>query len=174
MLATLGERIAYHRKRCAMTQEQLAEKCSVTPQAVSKWENDLTSPDIGLLPRLAELFSVTCDELLGVERKAAVAVDPALVDVNMAILRIRVVTSQCTVYDDRPPEPRETSKIALNLPLSVAEAVLKGGLIPNTAALDAIDFKQIVALVKIGVVGKLAEIESGTDTEHTTVEIWVE
>ncbi len=173
MLRTLGERIAYHRKRCAMTQEQLAQKCSVTPQAVSKWENDLTAPDIGLLPRLAELFSVTCDELLGVERKAVVAVDPALVDLNTAVLRIRVVTT-FTVYDDRPPEQGETSKIALNLPLSVAEAVLKGGLIPNAAALNAIDFKQIVALVKEGVVGKLAEIESGSDVEHTTVEIWVE
>ncbi len=173
MLATLGERIAYHRKRCAMTQEQLAEKCSVTPQAVSKWENNLTSPDIGLLPRLAELFSVTCDELLGVERRAAVAVDPNLVDVNTAILRIRVVTSQCTVYDDRPPEPGETSKIALNLPLSVAEVVLKSGMI-NAAALEAIDFKQLISLVRAGVVGKLAEIESGSDTEHTTVEIWVE
>ncbi len=174
MLRTLGERIAYHRKRCAMTQEQLAQKCSVTPQAVSKWENDLTAPDIGLLPRLAELFSVTCDELLGVERKSAVAVDPVLVDLNTAVLRIRVVTTQFTVYDDRPPEQGETSKIALNLPLSVAEAVLKGGLIPNAAALNAIDFKQIVALVKEGVVGKLAEIESGSDAEHTTVEIWVE
>ncbi len=174
MLATLGERIAYHRKRCAMTQEQLAEKCSVTPQAVSKWENGLTAPDIGLIPRLAELFSVTCDELLGAERRAAVAVDPALVDVNMAVLRIRVVTTERTVYDDRPPEPGETSKIALNLPLSVAEAVLKGGLIPHAAALNAIDFKQIVALVKAGVVGKLAEVESDSDTEHTAVEIWVE
>ena len=78
--------------------------------------NGLTAPDIGLIPRLAELFSVTCDELLGAERRAAVAVDPALVDVNMAVLRIRVVTTERTVYDDRPPEPGETSKIALNLP----------------------------------------------------------
>lgn len=174
MLATLGERIAYYRKRSAMTQEQLAEKCSVTPQAVSKWENNLTAPDIGLLPRLAELFSVTCDELLGVERKSAAAVDPALVDVNTAILRVRLMTTQCTVYDDRPTEQGGTSKIALNLPLSVAEAVLKGGLVQGTAALEAIDFEQIVSLVKVGVVGKLAEIESGSDTEHTTVEIWVE
>ena len=49
---TLGQRIAYYRKRAGLTQEELAEKCSVTPQAVSKWENDISSPDISLLPTL--------------------------------------------------------------------------------------------------------------------------
>ena len=39
MLDTLDERIAFYRKKCGLTQEELAEKCSVTPQAVSKWEN---------------------------------------------------------------------------------------------------------------------------------------
>ena len=72
-MQTLGERITYYRKKNGMTQEQLAEKCSVTPQAVSKWENDLTAPDISLFPRLAELFSVSTDELLGVRKKPGIA-----------------------------------------------------------------------------------------------------
>ena len=67
---TLGQRIAYFRKQKGLTQEALAELCSVSAQAVSKWENDLTAPDISLLPRLAEIFSVTVDELLGAKKEA--------------------------------------------------------------------------------------------------------
>ena len=51
---TMGERIKHHRKRLGMTQEQLAERLRVSPQAVSKWENNLSCPDISLLPELAD------------------------------------------------------------------------------------------------------------------------
>lgn len=40
---TFGQRIAYYRKKAGLTQEELAEKCSVTPQAVSKWDNDISA-----------------------------------------------------------------------------------------------------------------------------------
>lgn len=64
---TLGKRIAALRKEKGMTQEQLAEKVGVSAQAVSKWENDVSCPDITLLPLLADLFGVSVDELLGVK-----------------------------------------------------------------------------------------------------------
>lgn len=62
---TLGKRILSHRKRLGLTQEQLAEKLGVTSQAVSKWENDQSCPDITVLPQLAEIFGISTDELLG-------------------------------------------------------------------------------------------------------------
>lgn len=62
---TLGERIKFHRKRIGLTQEQLAQRMGVSPQAVSKWENNLSCPDISVLPELANLFGITVDELLG-------------------------------------------------------------------------------------------------------------
>ena len=62
---TLGKRIVYYRKELGLTQEQLAEKLGVTAQAVSKWENDQSCPDITILPQLAEIFGVTTDALLG-------------------------------------------------------------------------------------------------------------
>lgn len=64
---TLGKRIAMLRKEKGLTQEQLAEKVGVSAQAVSKWENDVSCPDITLLPLLADLFDVSVDELLGVK-----------------------------------------------------------------------------------------------------------
>ena len=65
MEQTLGKRIAYHRKRKGLTQDMLAEKLGITAQAVSKWENDQSCPDITTLPKLAEIFGISIDELLG-------------------------------------------------------------------------------------------------------------
>lgn len=62
---SLGKRIMSLRKAAGMTQEQLAEKLGVTPQAVSKWENEVSCPDISLLPTLASIFGVSTDSLLG-------------------------------------------------------------------------------------------------------------
>ena len=62
---TLGKRIAYHRKRLGMTQEQLAQRVGVSAQAVSKWENNLSCHDITILPELASIFGISVDELLG-------------------------------------------------------------------------------------------------------------
>ena len=63
---TMGRRIAALRRQAGLTQEQVAERLGVTAQAVSKWENDVSCPDISLLPGLAELLGVSTDELLGV------------------------------------------------------------------------------------------------------------
>ncbi len=65
MEQTLGKRIVQHRKRLGLTQDQLAEKLGVTAQAVSKWENDQSCPDITMLPKLAQIFGITTDALLG-------------------------------------------------------------------------------------------------------------
>ena len=63
-LETLGRRIARLRLTKAATQERLARELSVSPQAVSKWENDINYPDISLLPQLAQFLGVSIDELL--------------------------------------------------------------------------------------------------------------
>lgn len=65
MKISIGERIAYYRKMNAMTQEELAGKLNISTQAVSKWEQKLSSPDIMLLPELASIFNISIDELFG-------------------------------------------------------------------------------------------------------------
>ena len=63
----LGEKIAYYRRLNTMTQEELARQLNVSAQAVSKWEQKITSPDIALLPEIAKLFNVSIDELFGMK-----------------------------------------------------------------------------------------------------------
>ncbi|MCL2672098.1 MAG: helix-turn-helix domain-containing protein [Clostridiales bacterium] len=64
---SMGKRIAALRRNKGLTQEQLAEKLGVSAQAVSKWENDVSCPDISALPLLADFLGVTTDELLGIK-----------------------------------------------------------------------------------------------------------
>ncbi len=64
---TLGIMISTLRKEKGMTQLELAEKMGVTDKAVSKWERELSFPDINSIPKLAEIFEVSVDELMQVK-----------------------------------------------------------------------------------------------------------
>ena len=68
--AKIGAFLAQLRKEKNMTQGQLSERLSVSPQAVSKWERGESSPDISLLPALASIYSLSVDEIVNGERKA--------------------------------------------------------------------------------------------------------
>ena len=64
----LNKNIAELRKAAGLTQEQLANQLGISYQAVSKWENSQSCPDVMLLPRLAEIFDISIDALFGIER----------------------------------------------------------------------------------------------------------
>ena len=63
---TMGMMIASRRKELSMTQVELADKMGVTDKAVSKWERDLSCPDVSSLPKLAEILGLSVDELMQV------------------------------------------------------------------------------------------------------------
>ena len=65
---TMGSFIAALRRASGMTQKELAERLNVSDKSVSRWERDDGAPDLALIPVLAEIFGVTCDELLRGER----------------------------------------------------------------------------------------------------------
>ena len=67
---TIGSFIAALRKANGMTQKELAERLNVSDKTVSRWERDDGAPDLSVIPALAEIFGVTCDELLRGERKS--------------------------------------------------------------------------------------------------------
>lgn len=64
MNKTMGQIITQYRKERGMTQKELAEHMNVTDKAVSKWERDLSCPDIHSVPKLAEVLGVSVDELM--------------------------------------------------------------------------------------------------------------
>lgn len=68
---TMGMMISALRKEQGMTQAELAAKMNVTDKAVSKWERDLSCPDVNALPRLAEIFDISVDELMQIKSSAA-------------------------------------------------------------------------------------------------------
>ncbi len=162
MQESFGTRFQRLRKETKLTQEDVAKHLNITAQAVSKWENDISAPDISALPALAELFHVTTDELLGKERAVVYVPPKEQKDFDRLMLRMRVLA------------PEDNAKINFNLPLALVRIFLQnGGTIPqigNNATLQSIDWGQILALVEQGVLGKLMEVES----DECTVEIWVE
>jgi len=163
---TLGKRIAALRKEKGMTQEELAEKLGVSPQAVSKWENGQSCPDISLLPRLAAIFGVTTDLLLTGEQETTPPVQmlppEKRKDINDMMLRILV-------------ESADGDKVRVNLPMALVQVAMDMGMelpqVNGNDALKNIDLGKILELVRHGAIGNLVEIESA---DGDTVKVFVE
>ena len=89
----ISEKIRSKRRERDLTQEELANILGVTKAAVSKWENEESYPDITMLPKIAQLFYITMDELFGytLEHKPLIIVNEyhfgfSLDDVDKKIL----------------------------------------------------------------------------------------
>ena len=165
MKKTLGERIAEKRKARGLKQDELAERLGVSAQAVSKWENDISCPDIMTLPQLAEILGCSIDELLtGKEeaREAVLVPDGERKDFDKLVLRIIV-------------NGADGERVRVNLPLPLIKVFLDSGISIASMGGDRlsglnIDWNAIVIMVEEGVIGKLVEV----DDEGDHVEIVVE
>lgn len=164
-MQTLGKKISQYRKMKGMTQEELAEKMNVSSQAVSKWENDLSIPDLPVLIELADCFNVSLDELVRQKENlnlVQVVEEPLRKPMNQMMFRI-VVNSH------------EGDKVRVNLPVTLIQAGIEMGMnmpeFNGKEVLKGIDLEQILRLVENGVMGKLVEVDSA-DGDH--VEIFVE
>lgn len=102
---TLGRRIARLRLAKTATQERLAKELNVSPQAVSKWENDINYPDISLLPDLARFLGVSVDELLS--GASASTQESASAQGNAAAQESAAVRSAAEVISVAADEPAE-------------------------------------------------------------------
>lgn len=96
-MKTIGENIAYFRKKSKLTQEELAEKLSVTSQAVSKWERDTSYPDINGMQALAKTLGVTVDELINGEQILPQINEAPKDQIDRRIVLIEVQANDTTV-----------------------------------------------------------------------------
>lgn len=108
---TLGAMIAHYRKLGDLTQRELAEQVGVSAQAVSRWEQGASYPDITLLPALAQLFNVSTDELFGrvIEREITYSLVPNLPWPDDDKLRVALYHGTKLVQTSTPEAKGETS-----------------------------------------------------------------
>lgn len=166
MDTTIGKRIAGLRKDKGLKQEDLAQMLGVSGQAVSKWENDQTCPDISLLPQLAKILGVTVDELLSGKQELAptIQVLPEEQRKNIKDMMLRIIVDSA-----------DGDKVRINLPIALIQVAIDCGMempqVSGNNALKHIDWAQIMAMVSQGVIGNLVEVES---SDGDTVRIFVE
>ena len=164
-MASIGSRIYEYRRQRNITQEQLAEAMNVTSQAVSKWENDISCPDISVLPQLADYFHVSLDLLVRGENPGSVQMlsENQRKDFNRLTLRMLINSAGGDVVKINLPMPLIKAVIEMGLPLMQTMQFDNGGMVDG--ALRQIDFRALIQLAESGVLGKLLEIKSaGGDT----------
>lgn len=159
MKETFGQRFSRLRKAKGLRQEDIAEKINISPQAVSKWENDISLPDITILSELSDLLGVSLDELLGKESKRVEMVAKEVKDFSKMMLRV-VVNS------------KEGDKVRVNLPMPLVKILFESGMkmpeINGKDYLNQLDLKQIIALVEQGVIGEIVTVDS-EDGDHIAI-----
>lgn len=167
MEMTLGKRIAALRRQKGLKQDDLANELDVSPQAVSKWENDQTCPDISLLPRLAQLLGVSVDELLSGKKNdlpQTVQILPPEERKDLKDMMLRIVVDSA-----------DGDHVRVNIPMALVQVALDMGMempqVSGNAALKNIDLAQVMELVRQGAVGNLIEVDS---SDGDIVRIYVE
>lgn len=162
---TLAEKLSEKRRAKNLTQDDVAEKLGVTPQAVSKWENSASCPDISLLPQIASLYETTVDELLSKESAPTVTFVPPEKRKNFNDMVFRIL-----VQDGG-------DKVKVNLPMPLVKFALETGIRMGgmdiscgNADLSKIDFAALITMVENGMIGRLVEIE-GEDGESVIIEV---
>ena len=166
MEMTIGKRIAALRREKNLKQDDLAQMLEVSPQAVSKWENDQTCPDISLLPKLAKTLGVSVDELLSgkQELQPVVTLVPEDQRKDIKDMMLRIVV-----------DPANGDKVRVNLPMALVQLAMEMGMeMPQVSGNDAlkdINWAQVMELVRHGAMGNLIEVES---VDGDIVRIFVE
>ncbi len=154
----IGQHIAYYRKKTGMTQEQLAEKMEVTAQAVSKWENGLTCPDLDSVAKLADFLGVTVEQLI--RGDAAV---PAVQVVETPQVGRRVLCIQVQA------KASVAANVTVRFPVELIFKAYEAGNLDSLVGDEAPLVEQVMEMIRQGTVGSLVDV----DTEQATVKVEV-
>jgi transcriptional regulator with XRE-family HTH domain len=156
-METLGKRISENRKAKNIKQDELAEKLLVSPQAVSKWENDISCPDISLLPKLAEILGISVDELLSGKKEPETKFVPEEKRKDIKDMMFRIVVDSA-----------DGDKVRVNIPCALLKVAMDCGMeMPVvsqnetvSSAFKNIDLAKIFEMAEKGAIGNLVEVES--------------
>jgi transcriptional regulator with XRE-family HTH domain len=162
MNTTLGKRISTLRREKELKQDELAEKLGVSSQAVSKWENDQTCPDISLLPLLANIFNISVDELLTGEKAESPSVKflPESERKSIDDMMLRIVMTNA-----------DKDVVKINLPLPVIKALMENGVDLSYLTKNESIKTILINMIDQGAIGNIIEVDSfGGDK----IQIWVE
>lgn len=158
MKPTIGQNIASYRKKAGMTQEELSEKIGVTAQAISKWENDLSYPDLEIVRNLAGIFGITVDQLLNGEDSVPAVQVVETEHPEKRILQICVDT-------------QGTTKVNVRIPVGLIEKLHKEGKLNELMGEDA-DFPEgVIDLIQMGAVGPIVDIKDENSNSTVRIEV---
>ncbi len=151
MEKTIGKKLYDLRKQSGFTQDYVAEKLGVSAQAVSKWENDIACPDIMTLPKIAEIYGITIDELFKNDEVQSKVKYEKTEKVNETELIFRVYVD--TVNGDT---------VKVNLPYVLVKELIKVGKNISFTGVDlsGVDFESIFKMVEMGVLGEIVTVET--------------
>lgn len=151
MEKTIGKKLYDLRKQSGFTQDYVAEKLGVSAQAVSKWENDIACPDIMTLPKIAEIYGITIDELFKNEEVQSKVKYEKTEKVNETELIFRVYVD--TVNGDT---------VKVNLPYVLVKELIKVGKNISFTGVDlsGVDFESVFKMVEMGVLGEIVTIKT--------------
>ena len=153
---TIGQNIAYFRKQKNMTQEELAEKMSVTAQAVSKWECDTSYPDITTIQALSKVLGISVTELLdGIQTPAQINDAPQEI-IDRRIVRIEVQADK--------------TKIVTRFPVPAMKKAIENGTLERLIGEDFEEVASILGMIDAGMTGRLVDV----NTPDTQIIITVE
>ena len=169
---TFGEKLNSMRKNSGFTQEEVAVRLGISPQAVSKWENDLSCPDIMLLPEIAKLYGKSVDELLGTDDFNEADAKESIIDdkISKQNAEIKDSFSRKNVGNGKMflkvnVITQNGDNINVRLPVTLLKSVkgLLGSIKINNSSADGIDlseidFDRIFELIDSGVMGEIVNI----------------
>ena len=153
---TIGQNIAYFRKQKNMTQEELAEKMSVTAQAVSKWECDTSYPDITTIQALSKVLGISVTELLdGIQTPAQINDAPQEI-IDRRIVRIEVQADK--------------TKIVTRFPVPAMKKAIENGTLERLIGDEFEEVASILGMIDAGMTGHLVDVNNPDTQVVITVE----
>ena len=154
----IGQHIAYYRKKSGMTQEQLAEKMEVTAQAVSKWENGLTCPDLDSVARLADYLGVTVEQLIYGDAAVPAVQVVETPQVGRRVLCIHIQT-----------QVGVATNVTVRFPVELLLRAYELGNLEALVGEEAPYVEQAIEMIRQGTVGSLVDV----DTDQACIKIEV-